>query len=423
MLDRTIAPNFKQIEDVKFVKAAAHYLKNNIPVYIINAGDQDLVSVEFIFQNISWDTEKPLLPRITNSLLTEGTSTLTAAQIADNIDYYGAYYQTAYSNDKSSLTLFSLNKNLANTLPIIKELLVDAIFPDNELQTFLRNEIQHLKINLEKNAVIARREFNKALFGNSAYGYASVEEDYQNVNREDLLAHYKTVYQPANCTIIISGKVEENTIAILEALFGNWESDAVLPAFNVALKPTADKLVYTEKKDALQSAIRIGIPTINRTHQDFISLQILNTILGGYFGSRLMANIREDKGYTYGIGSGVATLQHAGYFFISTEVGVDVTKSTLEEIEKEVNLLKTELVAEDELQLVKNYLMGSLLGSLENAFSHAEKFKNLHFYGLGYDYYERYIKTVKSITPKELMTLANKYWNYNEFYKIIVGKM
>lgn len=423
MLDRTLAPDFKQIEDVKFIQAEAHYLKNNIPVYVINAGDQDLVSVEFVFKNISWDANKPLLPQITNGLITEGTSTLTASEIADNIDYYGAYYQAGYSHDFSSLTLFSLNKYLGNTLPIVKELLTDANFPENELQTYLRNQAQRLKINLEKNAIVARRAFSKALFGDSLYGYGASITDFDHVKREDLLNYYKTVYQPANCSIIISGKVEDNTLAILEALFGDWETETEIPAFEISLKPQDEKLVYIEKQDALQSAIRIGIPSINRTHPDFIALQIVNTILGGYFGSRLMANIREDKGYTYGIGSGVASLQHSGYFFIGTEVGVDVTKNTLAEIEKEVNLLKIELVEDDELQLVKNYLMGSLLGSLENAFSHADTFKNIHFYGLGYDYYERYIETVKNITPQQLKDIANKYWNYDDFYKIIVGKM
>jgi zinc protease len=243
------------------------------------------------------------------------------------------------------------------------------------------------------------------------------------VNREDLLNYYKKIYHPANCTIIISGKIEDNLLSLLEDLFGNWTSEEDKEKFEVNYISSDEKLHYIEKLEALQSAIRIGIPFVNRTHPDFIGLQVLNTALGGYFGSRLMNNIREDKGYTYGIGSGIASLENAGYFFIATEVGVDVTKQTLTEIEKEVNLLKTDLIDDDELNLIKNYLMGSLLGSLENAFSHAEKFKNLYFFGLGYEYYERYIKTIKTITPQQLKDLANRYWDYNSFFKIIVGKM
>src|SRR6201999_3753609 len=153
----------------------------------------------------------------------------------------------------------------------------------------------------------------------------------------------------------------------------------------------------------------MGLPTINRTHPDFSAMQILNTVLGGYFGSRLMANIREDKGYTYGIGSGISSLKHGAALFIATEVGADVCKAAINEIEKEINLLKTELIPEEELSLVRNYMLGSLLGSLENVFSHADKFKNIYFAGLDYDYYDRYTNTVKTITAPELKKLAEKY--------------
>ena len=423
MLNRTAPPAFKQIENISFVEANKYVLKNNIPVFVVNAGEQDLVRIEFIFSNSIWQADKPLMPNVTNAMLTEGTKSFTAAQIASKIDYYGAYFEPEYSHDQSALNLYSLNKYLANTLPVIKEMLTSSIFPQKELDTFLRNQRQQLKVSLEKNSVVARREFSHALFGDSLYGYAVSLNDFDGVNRADLLDYYQKVYHPANCTIVLSGKIEEEALALIADLFGNWESETVIEPFTVALKSVDEKLIYIEKSDAIQSAIRIGIPSINRIHPDFIGYQVLNTVLGGYFGSRLMANIREDKGYTYGIGSGNASLQHAGYFFIATEVGVDVCAATLTEIEKEVNILKTELITNEELQLVKNYLMGSLLGSLENAFSHADKFKNLYFYGLGYDYYDRYIETVKTITPEDLIALANKYWNYDDFYKVVVGKM
>src|SRR5690606_32063801 len=135
-------------------------------------------------------------------------------------------------------------------------------------------------------------------------------------------------------------------------------------------------------------------------------------------GSRLMANIREDKGFTYGIGSGIASLKNAGYFFLATEVGVDVCQAALVEIEKEINLLKSEMISNAELDLVKNYMLGSLLGSLENAFSHADKFKNLLFSGLGYDYYENYIKTIKQCNGADLLEIANKYLNWDQMTKV-----
>ncbi len=423
MLNRINPPAFKQIENIEFIKAQKHLLQNKIPVFVIDAGEQSLVRLEFIFQNTSWQLDKPIMPSITNSMISEGTHALSSAEIASKIDYYGAFFQAEFSYDQSSLNLFSLNKYLPQTLPIIKEMLTGAIFPQKELEILLTNQKQKLKVGLEKNSNLARRAFTAALFGDSLYGYANQIEDYDHVKREDLLAYYKKVYHPSNCTIVVSGKIEKALLTLIEELFGSWTSEYNYENFEVNYLSSDQKLHYLEKPDALQSAIRIGIPFVNRKHPDFVGLQVLNTALGGYFGSRLMNNIREDKGYTYGIGSGIASLEKAGYFFIATEVGVDVTQQTLTEIEKEVNLLKTDLMGEDELTLIKNYLMGSLLGSLENAFSHAEKFKNIHFFGLGYDYYDSYIKTVKNITPKKLKELANQYWDYSSFYKVIVGKM
>lgn len=423
MLDRTIEPAFQQIAAIHFIEAKKHLLSNKIPVFEVNAGEQDLVRIEFIFQNVGWQKSEPLLPSVCNSMLTEGTHSLSAVQIAEKIDFYGAFFQTEYSFDQSSLTLFSLNKHVAHTLPIIKEMLTGSVFPEKELNTFLRNQKQKLKVGLEKNSVLARRAFNQALFGDSLYGYPYELKDYDKVKRDNLQAYFKEMYHPQNCTIVVSGKIQEETIELLEQLFGTWISAITLSEFKVNMQPDEKKLHYLEKPQALQSAIRLGIPTVNRTHPDFMGLQVLNTVLGGYFGSRLMTNIREDKGYTYGIGSANATLQHAGFFFISSEVGADVCGATLIEIEKEIDILKTELIPDEELALVKNYLMGSLLGSLENAFSHADKFKNLYFYGLGYDYYEKYIQTIKNIKAEELRELANTYWNFEDFYKVIVGKM
>ena len=422
-MNRAEAPAFKSVVDIDFIKAEKHQLSNGIPVFVINAGEQELIRIEFIFGNINWDASKPLLATATNTLLNDGTHSLNGAEIADKIDYYGAFFQTEYAYDHSLVTLFSLNKHLEHTLPIVKEVLSASNFPQKELETYINNQKQKLKVSLEKNDFLARKKFTEVLFGNTLYGYSADEKDFDTLKREDLLHYFESAYQPANCTIILSGKVNTSTLNTLEVLFGNWQSDKTFYPNEFNFNSAEDKLHFTEKSDALQSAIRIGILTVNRKHVDYPGLLVLNTLLGGYFGSRLMANIREEKGYTYGIGSANASLNQAGYFVIASEVGTDVCTATLTEIEKEINILKTELVSDDELSLVRNYLMGSLLGSLENAFSHADKFKNIHFFGLGYDYYERYIHTIKTISAEELMALANKYLNFDDFYKVVVGKM
>jgi predicted Zn-dependent peptidase len=182
-----------------------------------------------------------------------------------------------------------------------------------------------------------------------------------------------------------------------------------------------EKSVFLHKEGALQSAIRIGRRIITRSHPDYPGLSVLNTLLGGYFGSRLMSNIREDKGYTYGIGSAVVSLSAAGYFFISTEVGADVTSAALDEIYKEVELLRREAVDQEELAMVRNYMMGSFLKGIDGPFALIDRFKTIHLSGLDYDYFDRYLRTLESIGPEELKDLAVRYFDRNDLCELVVG--
>ena len=423
-IDRKLAPDYRAIDHINLIHPEHTKLGNGCNVYCFNSGDQELVRIEWIFNNLRFNPAKPLLNMAVNTMLNDGTKTLTGAQIADKIDFYGAFLQVEYGYDHSEVTLYSLNKHLPSTLPVIMDILTNSIFPEKELETFIRNQQQKLQVSLQKNDVLARRNFNKALYGDTIYGYAAVADDYKTLHRDDMLVHYQQMYQPSNCTIVIAGKIEQETLDLLKDTFdNNWTNSEKTADINQPeLNPSAEHFYFTEKPEALQSAIRMGMPLINRTHPDFPSLQVLNTVLGGYFGSRLMANIREDKGYTYGIGSGMSSLKHAGALFIATEVGADVCKAAISEIEKEINILKTELIPEEELTLVRNYMLGSLLGSLENVFSHADKFKNLYFSGLDYEYYDNYTETIRNITSDDLIKLAVKYLDFESFYKVIVGK-
>ncbi|AYL94991.1 M16 family metallopeptidase [Mucilaginibacter celer] len=424
MINRKLAPESRAIENIKLIHPEHTKLGNGCNLFCFNSGDQELVRIEWIFGNLTFDPAKPLLNMAVNTMLSDGTTSLSASEIADKIDFYGAFLQVDYGYENSQVTLYTLNKHLHNTLPVIADILNNSIFPQKELETFKRNQQQKLQVSVQKNDILARRAFNRAVYGATIFGYAAEMADYQTLHRDDMLAHYKQMYQPANCTIIISGKIEPQTLSLITDTFGDrWaNTSAQATTGQTAFKPAPELFYFTERPDALQSAIRIGMPTINRKHEDFQSLQVLNTVLGGYFGSRLMANIREDKGYTYGIGSGLASFKQGGAFFLATEVGADVCKAAVGEIEKEINLLKTELVPEDELSLVRNYMLGSTLGSLENIFSHTDKFKTIHFAGLDYDYYDRYTDTVKNITSEKLIKLANTYFNFDQFYKVIVGK-
>lgn len=423
MIDRALAPVYGEVENIELIRAKPLVLANGLKLFSIDGGEQDLVRIEFIFSNTNYDSAKPLQTFATNTMLNDGTSELSSTQIADKIDYYGAFLQTEYANDHSTVTLFTLNKHLANTLPIVKAIISDSIFPQVELDTLIRNQKQKLSVSLEKNDFLSRKTFSHVLFGDTLYGYDIAATDYDKLSRDQLNTYFKLAYQPKNCTVIISGKVNEDTITLIDKYFGSdWNNSIDVKENEFKFTTGSGQEHFMERADALQSAIRIGKVSINRKHADFPGLQVLNTIFGGYFGSRLMANIREDKGFTYGIGSALVSLKNTGYFFIASEVGAEVCSATLTEIEKEITLLKEQPVTEGELALVRNYMLGSMLGSLENSLSHADKFKNVYFSGLDYDYYKNYINTVRNIGPDELQALANRYLNFNSFEKVIVGK-
>ncbi len=424
-LDRKNPPLFNAIEKIEMIKASEHRLRNNIPVYAINAGTQEVIKIEFLFAAGMYQQSMVLQADGVNAMLEEGTSKMNAAQIADAVDYYGAFLETGVSQDHASVVLYTLNKHLKATLPVVEQLIKDSIFPEEEFDIHLQNKKQKLLVNNQKVANVARKRFAEALFGAThPYGVVVEEKDFDVIKVQHLKEFYRSYYRANNCKIIMAGKINDDVYTLLEEHFGgnDWVATNDLERKSIEITTVKQREIVIKKEDALQSAIRIGKVMFNKTHPDYQSLQILNTVFGGYFGSRLMSNIREDKGYTYGIGSGIVSLKHTGYFFISTEVGVDVCAKAIDEIYFEMNRMRTELIPEDELELVKNYLLGTFLRSVDGPFAMAEKFKAIMEYNLGYDYFDKYLATIREISASHLLELANTYFDKDSMIELVAGK-
>lgn len=424
-LNRKLAPEFKTIDKIDIQQAVEHTLSNGIKVYTIDSGSQELTKIEFIFKAGMYYQSQPLQASAANNLMETGTKTYTANELSDNIDFFGSFFECAVEQDYASLALFSLNKYLDKSLLYVEDIIKNPVFPKDEFDIYISNKKQKHIVNSEKVNVLARRRFTELIFGEKhPYGISVKDEDFDKLKLESVIGFYKTFYHSGNCTIIASGKLSSNLIDTLNNFFGktNWGQVQPIPVPNVAIDATKQQKHLIEKPDAIQSAVRVGRLLFNKKDPDYFKFQVLNTILGGYFGSRLMANIREDKGYTYGIGCGLMSLLNSGYFFISTEVGVDVTKNTLTEIYKEIKLLREELVDTEELETVRNYVLGQFLRSVDGPYSLADKFKAIWEFGLGYDYFEKYFEAVKTITPEEIRALANKYLQEKDLIELVVGK-
>ena len=424
-LNRKVHPEYRTIKNINIPVPVILNLDNGIPTYVINAGTQDIIKIDLQFNAGNWYQTKPTIARTTNEMLLEGTQNLSSQEIAEKLDFYGAFIHPQPTKDFANIALYTLKKYLPETIKILEEIIKYPTFPEDELDTYLAKHKQKFLIELEKIANLARREFNEQLFGKTHPYGAKVEiEDYNNISKKDLLDFHKKFYNSNNCKIIISGKVDDKDIQLINQHFGkdqwNYQTEIKNPRFDFPAHVKKELIV--QKKDVTQSAIRLGKIIINNDHADYHKLNMANTILGGYFGSRLMKKIREDKGYTYGINSVLVTFKNTGYFVILSEVGADVTKMAVEDILIEVKKLREKIVPNDELELVKNYMLGDLLRSFDGAFEIASSFKPVIELELKLDYYKKQIETIKSITSDEIIAIANKYLHEDTLARTIVGK-
>lgn len=423
MLNRSFAPSINGIGDITLEKPEEIIFSNGLKVFVFHAPDQELVKAEFVFNNLFEGFENPVRNTALSSMLKEGTTTYTSAQIAEKIDFFGAYLVPEFSFDHNALTLYALNKHIDAVLPIVNDILNHSIIPEQELETYIRNNSQSLQISLEKTDFIARRKFYDSLFGSTRYGQSVTDELLKGLERDDLLRLYRQQIQPKNATLFLSGNITKEVLFSFRNYFEEqWKGEVAIQSVPYIQKLNLETdLVKIDKAGALQSSIRLGKVGIKRSHADYPALQFVNTLFGGFFGSRLMSNIREDKGYTYSIGSLVANLNHAGFISVVTDVGSEYTEDTLKQIELESRRLQEEKVSKEELELVKNYMLGSMLGSLESIFSHVDKYKSVYYSGLDLDYYTYYSNVVRQINPDQVQDIAQKYLGVDDMVKVVVG--
>ncbi len=424
-MNRKIAPLIK--DAVEFNLQLKPYQKfaldNGVPVYAIDAGAQEVIQVEMVFYAGNWFEQQKSVAAATNYLLKNGTSTKTAFEINEVFEYYGAYCNRSCFNETAVVSLSSLSKQLPAILPIVREMITDAVFSEAELDIYKQNSKQRIKVNLQKCDFVATRLIDAYVFGEEhPYGKYTNPEDLDALNCHVLKDFFNQYYLNGQCAIFVSGKLPADIEAQLNSTFGDL---ALKPFSNnlstIKQSPAAEKKYRIQNDaDGVQGAIRIARNFHNRHHPDFMKVSVLNTVFGGFFGSRLMSNIREDKGYTYGIHSYVQNHIHNSAWMISTEAGKDVCEATIEEIYKEMKLLRDDLVDEEELMLVRNYLIGTLLGDLDGPFQIMGRWKNLILNNLDGDYFYRSIETIKIISAEELRELAKKYLNPEDFYEIVV---
>ena len=426
-MNRKKMPEIKTVTRLPLAITESTRLSNGIPVVIIAAGTEPVCRVDLVFEAGSRYQDKTFQASITNQMIPEGTSKLTGGVIAEEFEFYGSYFNISADRDEADITIHSLEKHLEPVLSLMSQVLIHPAFPEEELNIIKANRVESMKVDDQRVESLARKQFNKQIFGeNHPYGIVGEIADIEPVNSAALASFHSRFYSQSHCRIMITGPHPDQYLPLVDRYFGTgWPSDSNLLKTNTTvlpkIMPEVPKRSIITRDDAVQTAIRMGKPLFNRLHPDFMGLTIANTILGGYFGSRLMSNIREEKGYTYGIASHLLSLRDSGYFVIGTTVRAEVWEETITECQKEIDRLCTDLIKPGELELVRNYLTGQIQRSLDGPFQLADQMRALWMHDLDLNFLSVFMDLINTITTSEIRDLAAKHLGHSNLAVVAAG--
>ena len=410
-------PKIKNIENI-FLPEIEFQRINDISVYMVPGNLGNLVKIELIFPAGRKYEYKKALARTTNALIREGCEGMSANSFAEAIDYYGFYLNVQSNLDYAHVSLVSLGKYFEKGIELLLKMLFTASFEEEEVEKYTHVAAQNLELQLQKNEFLSYREFTRLLFGDEhIYGYNTSVEAFKNLTRDDLLTFYKQQYIDKCQAVILSGDIKAHSLDFLKLLRNNGQQSFEY----VQEQKSAQGMHQFNGGFDLQTAIKMGKPLFNRHHADFADVFIVNTILGGYFGSRLMKNIRENKGYTYNIYSSLDTLVHDGYFSINCEVNPKHVSATLKEIEGEIQLLQNVAVADDELKMVRNYMLGQMLHTLDGPFNSSKLLRSLICDDLDFSFVKNLISRIQNISSDDILNASRQYLTKEDFVTTIVG--
>lgn len=387
----------------------------------------DLVKIEIVLDAGRFEETKRLSSRFCARMLKEGTQLRNQDDINDIIDFYGAQFNVQYHLDHASFRLICLTRYCRDLIPLLFEILTRPEFDAGELKRLKKRARAKLRLSLADNDALSFRALTENIFGSShPYGYNSSEEDIDAVQVDDLVDFHQRYYRQSKFKIYLSGSFDEDILQdILQYIQRLPESkisgtDKVLPLSSNTLVPGT---TYEKNKYALnaQSSVKMGKRIIRRNHPDYVPVHFVNTLLGGFFGSRLMQNIREKEGLTYNIYSDLEQMKHDAFFMIGTDIKTGNIDKVIQMIHQEINKLEQELIPEQELRIVRNYIKGYLLGSLDGVFSKAEIVKMLTMENMEvkwiYDFFDR----LDEIVAEDVPGLVKKYLKKDELYTVVVN--
>lgn len=426
MLERTIPPEIQQPSAPLVREPQLVMMPNGVPLHVLAAEDSGVVRLDLLFGGGRWHQAYPLQALFTNRMLREGTRRFSSGEIAERLDYYGAWLEMASAAEYTYLTLYSLRKYLPQTLEVLESVVKEPVFPDEELQVVLETNIRQFQVNSSKTDFLAQRKLMNVLYGEThPAGHQLVKEDYLNITSERLRSFYQRYYHSSNCSLYLAGQADEACIRLVEEHFGMepfGRVDNRVDKHTFAPCGSSEKNFFIERAGSAQSTIRMGMLSLDHQHPDYLKFRVLVTLLGGYFGSRLMTNIREEKGYTYGISAGLLSYPAESVFLISADTACAHVDDLLQEVYAEMDRLCNEQVSEEELSRVRHYMLGEMCRSYESVFSLSDAWMFVHISGLRESYFSSVARAVHTVNACELRDLAQKYLCKENLKVVVCGK-
>ncbi len=406
---------------IEIANAEVLTLGNAMKLYLLPNNDFEILRLSFVFRAGSSTQQYPFTASATANLLAEGSQRMSAHEISERLDYHGSYFDVNIDRDYSYISFAMLSKYVQPTLEVAEEILLHPTFPDEEVRTYCAKRRQRLAIDRTKVDVRAREAFAEAMFGREhPYGQSFDEALYDQLTRQQIEDFYQRHYGSNNGFVVCSGRLTEVERAAIIALveqFGPTREgyNCQFPA------PQQQHEVRLSHAGAVQSSIRIGRLLFGREHPDFVEMQVVAAALGGYFGSRLMQNLRERNGFTYGVMAAMVNFEHTGYLAIGTQVGSEVTEQALTEIYNEIERLRTEPMSDEELQLVKNIMTGEMMRILDGPFGVADVTIENILCGRTNRVIAEQVERIRATTPARVQALAQQYLDRNDLVTVVVG--
>ena len=414
-------PAIRIPESVDVPVANLTTLANGVRLYLLENHDQQVVRLSFVFGAGSSRQNRFFSATAAANLLSEGSDRFTARQLAEQLDFYGSYFDIAVDRDVVVVSFCALSKFFLPTLQTAEEILLRPAFPQEEFDSYRIKRRQRLEIERRKVDVRVREAFAAAMFGSEhPYGVSAPLSAYDELSREEVVDFYRRHYTADNCFVVCSGDLSNEALKAIENICMQLpQSGERLPLiFPDAVQTSCVRL---EHAGAVQSAVRVGRMLFTRNHPDYVGMQVVATVLGGYFGSRLMRNLREERGYTYGVFAAMANLDRAGYLAIATQVAAEAREDTLHQIYTEIERLRTELISEQELALVKNIMVGEMMRILDGPFGIVDvTIENVQC-GTDNLAIERSVEAIRRSTPEDVQRLAEKYLRREDLVEVTVG--